>query len=216
MGNKAMIEIIPNWHPVFVHFPIAFATAAVAFTTIGTVFKNRSWTAQCLMTGRWMLWAAAIFACIAALFGWLAYNSVVHDEAGHLAMTLHRNRALFALGALGLLVVLDIRSWGSSVKPSHGFLILLVLAWLLVVSTSWHGGELVYRHGLGVISLTKPEVSGHHHEHGEGHGEMPVQSEEALHEEVHTHSHNDTVDGVGTPVEKVGHIHAPGTAPHKD
>ena len=30
-----MLEIIPNWHPAFVHYPIAFATAAVVFITMG-------------------------------------------------------------------------------------------------------------------------------------------------------------------------------------
>jgi uncharacterized membrane protein len=32
-----MIEIIPNWHPVFIHFPIAFATAAVFLVALGSV-----------------------------------------------------------------------------------------------------------------------------------------------------------------------------------
>lgn len=76
-----MIEIIPNWHPVFVHFPIAFATAPVFFVAIGKLFNNKSWAAQSLATGRWMLWTAAIFACVAAVFGWFAYNSVDHDDA---------------------------------------------------------------------------------------------------------------------------------------
>lgn len=83
-----MIQIIPNWHPVFVHFPIAFATAALAFTAVGKFFKNEQWATTCLMMGRWMLWGAAISACVAAVFGWLAYNSILHDEAGHLAMTI--------------------------------------------------------------------------------------------------------------------------------
>ena len=32
-----MIEIIPNFHPAIVHFPIAFATAALAFTAVSAV-----------------------------------------------------------------------------------------------------------------------------------------------------------------------------------
>jgi hypothetical protein len=51
-------------------------------------------------------------------------------------MTLHRNWALAALGALILLVVLNVCSWRSVAKPSYGFLILLVLAWSLVISTA--------------------------------------------------------------------------------
>ena len=165
-----MIEIIPNWHPVFVHFPIAFATAAVFFFVAGKLFKEKTWVAQYLLVGRWMLWAAANFACIAAVFGWLAYNSVAHDEAGHLAMTMHRNWALAALGALVLLAALEAWSRRSAEPPSYGFLILLVAAWLLVVSAAWHGGEVVYRHGLGVMALPdihdeQDDAGGHEHIH---------------------------------------------------
>lgn len=228
-----MIEIIPNWHPVFVHFPIAFATATVFFFVAGKLFPDKTWAAQCLLIGRWMLWAAAIFACIAAVFGWFAYNSVAHDEAGHLAMTMHRNWALSALGALVLLAALEVRSRRTAAMPSYGFLVLLVAAWLLVVSAAWHGGEVVYRHGLGVMSLPEAEESGHTHEHGAGHdhGEMPTQSGVAPHEDGH--SHDDTVDGehphdaipdgktpatdgTGTEHKKHGHTHPPGTPPHKD
>jgi len=167
-----MIQVIPNWHPIFVHFPIAFATAALAFTAVGKVFKDRPW--QCLIMGHWMLWAAAITACIAAVFGWFAYNSVIHDEAGHLAMTIHRNWAMGALGALILLAVWASRTYRSAEAPSHVFLFLLAAMWLLLAITAWHGGEVVYRHGLGVMAL--PDVDdeqdaipddegGHEHEH---------------------------------------------------
>lgn len=176
-----MIEIIPNWHPLFVHFPIAFATAAVFFVLIGKLFKVKPWATQCLIFGRWMLWAAALFTCIAAVFGWFAYNSVKHDEAGHLAMTLHRNWALGALGTLLLLVALALRT--KRTTPSYGFLLLMLVAWLLVTSTAWRGGELVYRHGLGVMAL--PEVADEQDSsapHDDGEHEQP-------HQHDHAHSH---------------------------
>ena len=160
-----MIEIIPNWHPLFVHFPIAFATAAVFFVLIGKLFKAKPWAKQCLIFGRWMLWAAALFACIAAVFGWFAYNSVEHDEAGHLAMTLHRNLALMALGALVLLAVIDLWPKRTATLPSYGLLTLLIASWLLVVNAAWHGGEVVYRHGLGVMALPDVESEAQPHQH---------------------------------------------------
>lgn len=169
-----MVELIPNWHPAWVHFPIAFATAAVFFAVTGKLFKSRSWAMPCLIMGRWMLWGAVIFACVATLFGWLAYNSVEHDEAGHLAMTTHRSWALAALGVLVLLAALDMRSRRPVVMPSYGFLALLVAAWLLVMSAAWHGGEVVYRHGIGVMALpdihdeqdaAPHDAGGHEHDH---------------------------------------------------
>ncbi len=180
-----MIEIIPNWHPVFIHFPIAFTTAAVFFAVLGSVFSAKPWGQQCALFGRWMLWAAAVFAAIAALFGWLAYNSVAHDDLGHLAMTDHRNWALAALAALLVLAVWAMRYRRADRQPSYGFLILLIAAWLLVISAAWRGGEVVYRHGLGVMSLPKAEE--HHHVHGEDHGKLPLPDDVPLHEDAHSH-----------------------------
>lgn len=169
-----MIEILPNWHPALVHFPIAFATAALAFTAIGTLFRNWSYAVQCQLMGRWMLWGAALFALIAAAFGWFVFNSVAHDEVSHAAMTLHRNWALSALTALLALAAWDVWRGRFRKMPSKGFLGLLVAAWLLVTSTAWHGAELVYRHGLGVMALPDAhagqdmaphEAVGHEHDH---------------------------------------------------
>lgn len=203
-GKYVMIEIIPNWHPAFVHFPIAFATSSVFLAAIGKLFRAKPWAEQCLVFGRWMLWAAAISACVAAVLGWFAYNSVKHDDAGHLAMTIHRNWALAALGALVLLAVWAARSWRSAAEPSNGMLILLTATWLLVVNAAWHGGEAVYRHGLGVMALPTPEEPGHSHEHGEHPHDAKADSK--------TPNANDA----GSPPTKAGHTHAPGTPPHKD
>ncbi len=177
-----MIEIIPNWHPVFVHFPIVFTSASIFFFVAANLLKDKTLAAQCLLTSKWMLWAAAIFACIAAVFGWVAFNSVEHDEAGHLAMIVHRNWALGALGALILLTALGVWSRRFAAKPSYGFLILLIGAWLLVISTAWHGAELVYRHGLGVMAL--PDV---HEEHNAAMHD--ADEHEHTHTHVHTHTH---------------------------
>ena len=221
-----MIEIIPNWHPLFVHFPIAFATAAVFFMAIGKFFKVKPWAQLCLAFGRWMLWGAALFAAIAAVFGWFAYNSVEHDEPSHVAMILHRNWALATVATLSALAARDFWRSRSAQLPSGGLVWLLGVVWLLLMSTAWHGGELVYRYGLGVMSLPKSEGSGHVHAHGQAHNEMPAQDENALQDDAHHHA--DTADGeyrddheispangASTP-QKTGHTHAPGTPPHKD
>lgn len=228
-----MIEIIPNLHPAVVHFPIAFTSAAVAFLAVGTEFRSWSYAAQCLVTGRWMLWGAALFALIAAAFGWFAFNSVAHDEVSHAAMKVHRNWALGALTALLALAAWDVWRGRSGKMPSPSFLVLLVASWLLVMSTAWHGAELVYRYGLGVMALPKTEGSGHAHEHGEGNGVMPMQGADMPHEGAPAPSRDDTAngepphdaepgrktpaeDGAGTAPGKTGDAHVPGTPPHKD
>ena len=185
------------------------------------------------MTGRWMLWGAALFALIAAAFGWFAFNSVAHDEVRHAAMMLHRNWALGALAVLIALAAWDVWRGRSGRIPSPGFLGLLVVAWLLVTSTAWYGAELVYRHGLGVMSLPKSEGLGHTQEHGAGHGDMPVQGANTLCEGGYAHDHNGNAggehphdaeqnsiapaaDGAGTTPKKASHAHALGAPPCKD
>ena len=208
-----MIEIIPNFHPAIVHFPITLTSAAVAFIAAGTVFRTWFYAVQCLITGRWMLWGAAMFSLIAAVFGWFAFNSVAHDEVSHVAMILHRNWALGALAALLALAAWDVWRGRSGKMPSPGFLVLLIAAWLLVMSTAWHGAELVYRHGLGVMSLPAPEGTGHAHEHGKGrddtaNGEHPHDAEPGR--------KTPATDSAGTAPVKAGHTHVPGTPLHND
>lgn len=206
-----MIEVIPNWHPAFVHFPIAFATAAVFFMAIGKLCKMKSWAKQCLIFGRWMLWGAALFAGIAAVFGWFAYNSVEHDEVSHAAMTLHRNWALATLAGLSLLTVWDYRRGRSGQLPSSGLLILLGVAWLLLMSTAWHGGELVYRYGLGVMSLPDVESEAEPHQHGgaeHAHDELPI---------LETPHETQASSGVVEVVPKAAaHVHAAEESDHHD
>lgn len=215
-----MIEIIPNWHPVFVHFPIAFSAAAVFFITLGMLFKRQPWAIQCLLFGRWMLWGAAIFACVAAVFGWFAYNSVTHDDAGHAAMTLHRNWALVALSVLVLLAIIDIWPKRISTAPRYGFLAALIVAWLLVVNVAWLGAEVVFRHGVGVMSLPMPmpEKSGDDgHEHGAVQDGTHMMGELIPSEPIHVAEpmpKTPTTNGAAISPNKAVHGHAPGTADH--
>jgi len=202
-----MIEIIPNFHPLFVHFPIAFVTAALFFYAAGKFFKENRMAEQCLIFARWMLWATVIFAVVASMFGWIAYNSVDHDEAGHQAMMLHRKWALVTVGVLLLIAAADGWFQRFMVAP-YGFLAMLMVVWLLVISTAWLGGEVVYRHGLGVMSLPEKE-GGLPHEHGMDHNVTSPNEE-------HANMYEKNVSHKEMTRKRIEHAHAPGTAPHQD
>jgi uncharacterized membrane protein len=152
-----MIEIISNLHSKFVYFPIAFATASVAFTIAGKLFGKRPWASQFLLMGRWMLWGAALSACIAAVFGMFAFNNAANDEAGQLAMTIHCNWGIGAVGALVFLSGWSIQTFTSFDIPINAFIYLLITVWFLLLIAAWNGVEVVYHHGLGVMAL--PEVN---------------------------------------------------------
>ncbi|MDD2700653.1 MAG: DUF2231 domain-containing protein [Sideroxydans sp.] len=168
-----MIEVIPNWHPLFVHFPIALISLSAFFHVVAILLRNQSRCAAYLaVLAHTSLWLGALSSLPTALLGWLAFNSVEHDEAGHAAMLAHRVWALATVLAVVVLAGWD--AWRHKVDATPGWLFTsaVILAWALVASTAWHGAELVYRHGLGVISLPA-HVANDAHEHGHMHEASP-------------------------------------------
>lgn len=162
-----MIEVIPNWHPLLVHFPIALISLSAFFHLAAKLLhKQPRFAPHCAVLAHATLWLVALAAFPTVLFGWLASNTVDHDEAGHAAMLLHRSWALASLLALTVLASLD--AWRHKVDalPTWPFAGAVILVWALVATTAWHGAELVYRHGLGVISVPAHVESDHHpHQH---------------------------------------------------
>jgi uncharacterized membrane protein len=163
-----MPEIIPNFHPLAVHFPIALIILSAFFHVLGWFTRGSRCGNHCAILGHTTLWLGALAAIPTVLLGWMASNSVNHDEAGHLAMLPHRAWALVTLA-----VLLVIAGWDAlrnkvdaEIKPVSA--IVTIAAAVLVGITAWHGGELVYRHGLGVIALPSSEAGHDHHNHDHG------------------------------------------------
>jgi len=154
-----MLEIIPNLHPLAVHFPIALTALAAIFLLLARIHRASASAAQWASVGHWALWLAALSAVLAAAFGWQAYGAVRHDEAGHLAMTLHRNWALPT--TLALLIIAAVDRWRCPADRPAAWPTIVGTVFLLgaVGVTGWLGGELVYRHGIGVLSLPREPAS---------------------------------------------------------
>ena len=183
-----MIEIIPNLHPLAVHFPIALSAAALFFQLGARLFSPRPWAQQWAVVGHWILWLAALSAVVAAFFGWRAFNSVEHDEAGHIAMLAHRAWALPSAAALLLLAGWDAwRQPAERVNP-WWFVVLLAGALAAIGATAWHGAELVYRHGLGVIQPPPAENAPRGAAASVGQPAPPVAEQPAA---KHVHRHRD-------------------------
>lgn len=154
-------EIIPNWHPIFVHFSVALLFTATALFVLGKIAPvSAAWRPACLTAARWNLALGVAITTGTVLAGWYAFNTVNHDGHSHLAMLSHRNWALattasfLALGAWGLI--------GRKAEPHGLFVTGLVAASVLLSVTGYKGGELVFRHGLGVMAM--PESDSHHHQ----------------------------------------------------
>ena len=191
-----MMEILPNWHPIFVHFTVALLTVAAALHLLSHFVSRAGLKNQLAIAARWNLWIGIGSTAFTITAGWYAFNTVSHDDPSHLAMIEHRNWAMVTFVVFLAIAVWEIYLYRYDKAKDWLFTALLLIATSLLLSTAWHGGELVYRHGLGVMSLPQSEGPGHNHEHGDAHDDGPERHEDMLR------------DG--------GHTHAPGTPPHKD
>lgn len=163
-----MIEIIPNWHPIFVHFTVGLCSTAVIFYLLTYLTSRLKIVSIRHVTdletaGRWCLWAAGFTAIMTVLAGLYAFNTVRHDGTSHIAMINHRNWALPTAAAIVLVALWSIWRDYKRKKLTLSFIIVLLIVQGMLLATAWRGAELVYRYGLGVMSLPKAEGEGHHH-----------------------------------------------------
>lgn len=197
-----MIEIVPNWHPVLVHFTIApLLLSVAAFLAAAALPAQKPWRGQALDFAHWNLRLGYLFALVTAWLGWLAYNSVAHDDAGHVAMTAHRDAAMWTLA---LFAPFFVASWFRQ-RIGRGLGLVLALAVIVpgaaLVRTGWLGGEAVFRHGLGVerlpviesdpVPIASPEPAAVPTGEAPAKAEEPAQAQKpAADGHRHTHKHN--------------------------
>jgi len=207
-----MPEIIPNLHPIFVHFTVALLSLAVGLFVV-TPFVRSPLKEQWRIVSRWALWFGAAFTIITGFTGLYAYNTVAHDTPSHLAMTDHRNWAIVTIILFLSLAIWSIAWVRKNKNLGVGFVVCMVIAGSVLASTAWHGGEVVYRYGLGVMSLPKAEGDGHNHSHGEGqgHGSNSTIGKEGDHSNHGGDAHHDEMNmdfsGMDETMNDDGHAH---------
>ena len=157
-----MPEIIPNWHPVFVHFTIGLLSTSTAFLILSKLLKGKK-SAWLHTAGLCNLWAGALITLGTVAAGFYAYNTVAHDAPSHAAMTDHKNWAIATAAFFILLALCSLKYQKKSVP--YFFIGALTIASLSLGITGLKGGEAVYRFGLGVMSLPQSEGEGEWHEH---------------------------------------------------
>lgn len=227
-----MFEIVPNWHPLFVHFSVGLLiTAAIIHVLVLVVSADHKRTLTTV--ANWNLWLGVAFTVLTVIAGWFAFNSVNHDTASHIVMLTHRKWAIATFITFILLVAWSLMRAKKQLIIAGPIVAAVVLASAMLLVTAWYGGELVYRHGLGVMSL--PQKSDHSHADGSAHdhggdAEDHGKSMESQGSGGHEHDTIDHDDGHahGTTVDKRDeqahthdkstaddHHHDEGAAPHK-
>jgi uncharacterized membrane protein len=141
-GLKGML----NYHPLFVHFPIAFWLGALLFELLGQWRADEPWRA----TAERLLYLGTLAALPALVTGLLAETAVPEGPA-RAALTFHKTVMMITTGAAVALCMLVGLGRGV-LSPGRRKLFLaglVVLAVLLALGAD-RGALLVYQHGTGV------------------------------------------------------------------
>jgi len=159
-----MINILPNWHPILVHFTIALYTTSFLLYFFVLIYPERSWARSCLTTAYVNLWLGGIFTVLTVIAGFYAFSTIDHSKVVHEPMQIHRNWALgnaFIWWGLAL--------WAAIKRPEKNlrivFFFFLIAAMAMLTITGLKGGELVYRYGVGVKTIDKIGIDDNHRYH---------------------------------------------------
>lgn len=143
-------------HPMVVMFPVALFPIAIIFDLVWLAFGDPIW----LAVASWALLAAVVTAVGAAVPGLVDYFAVV-PSSGPARRTANHHMwngfAIMAIGALSALLRFREGAYGPlesvanvGVTAVYGAIFLNAVVNLLIIAQGWWGGELVYRHLIGV------------------------------------------------------------------
>lgn len=130
-------------HPMLIPFPLAFLVTVLATDLAYWAAADPFWARASL----WLVGAGVVMGAVAALFGAIDFVTVSQVRR-------HGTGWLHALGNI-VALILSLVSWlmrlgdpAAAVLP-WGLIVSAVVAAMLCV-TGWAGGELSYRHRIGV------------------------------------------------------------------
>jgi uncharacterized membrane protein len=145
---------VQNFHPLFVHFPIALLLTSVAATFAGALLKRPNAPGM----ARALLYLGTLAAAVTAVTGFLAAQSVSPVAGTKGVIEEHQNYAYVLLAISAALSGWAFASWRraqAAPRPAGLWLAGQLALVVLVVLTAKEGGELVHEHGVGT-SLTAP------------------------------------------------------------
>ena len=143
-------------HPMLVVFPISFLVAVLASDLAFWGTNDPFWA----RASNWLLGAGVVMGALAAVAGLIEFLTISRVRA-LAAGWIHflGNASAILLALANLLYRID-EGLGAGVIPFGLILSAVVVAILLV--TGWFGGELVFRHRIGVTTDKKaPEIGEH-------------------------------------------------------
>ncbi len=138
-----------SWHPLIVHFPLALLPLSVAVDLLALGWRKTHWHG--LAYG--VLWFGVVMAASAVLSGNAAANEYRKNAQVQGLVSVHEDWATWtllifiglALSRVPLQLRGELKGWRFAL-----WLVVAVTACGLLWLTGYTGGELVFRHGVGV------------------------------------------------------------------
>jgi uncharacterized membrane protein len=137
------------WHPFIVHLPLVALVLAVFFDLLAAWRSGTRWRDAASL----LWWIGLAGALAAVVTGLVAFNQVDHSDPAHEVMTLHRN---LALASSAVLIACAIWRWRRPFSRAATALGVVGAVGLGIVG--YLGGEMVYRHGLGIPTAVLQQV----------------------------------------------------------
>jgi uncharacterized membrane protein len=169
--SEAFAQLMPgmvvmeNWHPLVVHFPIAFLIAFWLVDCVGVILKSEAW--RKLASG--LLYLGTASAALAVFAGLQAEETVQHGGNVHEIMEQHES-----LGIAVLVISLGLSLWrflsGGLLSGFANVLFLLaglVLNGLILLGADL-GGLMVYQYGVAVKAVETSQTE-YYNEHTHSH-----------------------------------------------
>jgi uncharacterized membrane protein len=157
--------IIPNFHVILIHFPLAFFGFGLFIEIFSFMWKKSSFH----QAGRWMILLGTLALAPTATSGIYALFDVVgHGQAASTGWSDLKNSSGFSdadwhqahfhvllTGIASGLALVVVVVWLGGSDLWRGFfywpgLILLMTAMGMLTIGAWHGGEMIFRQGFGV------------------------------------------------------------------
>jgi uncharacterized membrane protein len=146
------VKLVPGWHPLVVHFPLALVVTA-AFCLTAARLRAAGRHAPALATvGTWnlCLGAVALFVALGTGTGLAAVLDLHVDAAAQQAISAHVKAAMLTAVLVLLAAVWRGVGVAADSRPSRLFIVVLWIATSVLVVTGYRGGQNVYVHGIGV------------------------------------------------------------------
>jgi len=148
------MHVIPGWHPMIVHFPLALIVTAAFCLTLARLAPARRYVPALAIVGTWNLCLGAVAVLFSLGSGLAAVIGLQVGLAAHEAITAHVKSALFTTVLVLLVAVWRGAGTAQDSRPSWVFVLLLWAATAALIVTGYRGGQNVYRYGIGVAHLS--------------------------------------------------------------